>query len=1384
MKGEVRLNRLETSFAINFDHPTNRGALGLSPACSNLLGETDAFVSRNVFTSCTWTSRSRLVVGLRRNSEIRDIYGPDNGIQAGSTMFIRPGLIRRQTNSAPMPATEFEIKAPRPAPTVDFDLENPTIVPLCANAVVEALSPAGGGRGTGLVGTWKIVSIKDPQGNNARGVVRNATQDVLDFANRDNDDRILLEDSILAAGHEYTISLTMENEYSSVLERQVSFAVTSQRQPSVSFIRRPPPAVLSSSRTRFLAQVRLPSCDVNSSTPREFEFSFDWSVRDPDNTPLSVTNFLSADPRRLAIPPNTLLPFLSPYTVDFSVSAKPFNPVQDTLKANRTISVQVLPSSMTSVIRGGDRVVSTYSDLVVDGSDSFNPDTQLDLPGQWNIQLSYQWSCLFVDFNETSCSALLLSDSPTDLPILRLNASLLELTRQTIGVVEVAIRFNLEATSTLNRSQSDNDPHISSDESHVIITLLGDKTPSVSLEWRSPEATKVNPEDQISIQMNVDTGGSTEETENYWKMLEGELPQAQSLEDVIASDISSSLLLIEPNKLVPGISYVFEYSSAFVSSQSSAGSSVQIVVNTPPEGGVLQIVGPQTTIVSDITQVRLRAPGWQDEDRPLQYAFFASISGDIRDSIRLRDFASSPNVNTRIPTPTDENQNSVTMIVQVRDRLGAAATMSIVVEISQPKSEDRSAIAGTRVGDANDCLALSDFGCTVQAASGGFRILPVDEDSRRRFLGDDAEQTFNDLLDTLEDAVSVFEFSDIKDLVDTSGDIVGRTEFLTVANTNRTSNLLNTALTTSLARDPDDEDSVFADDYARGFVRVVSAMLNTVARESDEVKLRLSKMLTITGRNWMLTRDSTTSRTRTVAALFSQVPAFCDQVQSVSLIVRKARLGSKETVLSDNDLSGVGITTYERDNCSATARNTERFTSERALTSVTTESFSDTNDEGTIIVEEWVHSLFGKGGDIVAAGLNGAEADRQISQFERFLNDTLSPNGNALESPSSGISLITSKRRSLRSSLRQLTPLSFLKSGTISRPSHISRDVASKAAKVAVLNSEGENIQPGPDARLLLQLPLFPENFTLASIASIPGVLKEVQSLPSHEVTCPLSTDGEATSVSIKCVNSLSGTTKTETISCEPSKSLAQVRFTCGDSVLVPIIVRSSVSGTTRSWSDDTVQVSGFDGKVVQGVSSDVGEFTSTLLVVDTNPFAQVVWVAASPTPTPSATPSVSPSPSSSSSGTVSPSSSATATPSSSVTRSGTVSPSPPRTGTPSSTQTGTASQTPTSSSTSSGTLSPSSSVTVTGTAAPPPDPDQEDDSSELSADTIALIVSIVVVASALALYTFVIVYRYRTKKRALARGVEGADYAGRYRGLQGHDVLIEADEGEDLRVS
>ena len=1193
--------------------------MGISPACSALLGEiaeTEKLISRDVFTSCTWKSRSRLVVGLRRNSIIREIYGVDNGVQAGSIMFIRPGLIRRQTNSAPMPMTAFEIKDPRPAPKVDFQLDGPETVPLCADAVLEAVNPSGAGRGKGLVSTWKIISINDVQGDNARDVVRNVTQDVLDLANQNNLNRVFLDDSILAPGHEYTIALMMENEYASELEQQVTFSVTAQRQPTVQFIRRPLPSILSSTRARFLPQVRLPVCDSNASTARDFEFSFDWFIRDPTNTTLSVTAFLSADPRRLRIPSNTLFPFLAPYTVEFSVVAKPINPLQDTLRAHRTSTVQVLPSSITSLIRGGGRMVSTDSNFVLDGSDSFNPDSQIGMPDQWSMQFVYQWTCHFVYFNETSCGELLLSDSPTDLPILRINASQLELTRHTLGVLETVIQFNLETTSTLQREASDSDAHISSDTSHASITLIAGRAPSVLLEWRSPPSTKVNPENEISIQMSVNTGASTEETKSKWHILEGEFAHDQSLEDVLSSNISSPLLLIEPFRLVPGIKYVLEYSSSYVSSQVVTSSKIEILVNTPPEGGSFEMFDHPPGVVTDVTEIMLRAPGWQDEDRPLLYAFFASISGDVRDSFRLRDFTNSPTIGTRIPTPVDKDQDSVTLIVQIQDRLGASTTMSFVLDILQPDDEDRQAIADARADEAKDCLALSDFGCTVQTASSGFRVLSVDDDSRRRFL-EEAEQTFNDLLNTLEEALSTFEFSDIKDLIDTSGDIVRRTEFMTVANANQTANLLNTALTTSLARDPNDEDSWFADADARGFVRVVSAVLNTVAEESDQVKLRLSRMLTKTARNWMLTRDGTMPRSRSIVALFAEVPAYCDQLQSVSLIARKFYLGSKVTVLSANSLSGVGITTYERENCSLTPVSTEQFTSERALTSVTVQSFSDANEEGTVIIEEWVRSLFGKESDIVAAALNGVEAGRQISQLERFLNSTLSPDGNALQSSSSGISLLTSNSRSLRTSLRQLTSLDFFKTGSMYRPSHISRDVLSKTAKVQIVNSEGESIQPGIGSSLLIQLPLFPENFTLTTVPNIPSVLADAQSLPSHDVTCPMSMDGEPTSVSVNCVNSLSGVTKTETLSCESRKSPTQLKFTCGDSILVPIIVRSSSFGTTLSWSDDKVQVSGFDGMVIQGVSTEVGEFASTLFVVDTNPFAQIILVASSPTPSP-----------------------------------------------------------------------------------------------------------------------------------------------------------------------
>lgn len=105
--------------------------------------------------------------------------------------------------------------------------------------------------------------------------------------------------------------------------------------------------------------------------------------------------------------------------------------------------------------------------------------------------------------------------------------------------------------------------------------------------------------------------------------LKGNLHMISRWKMFLARISAPSLLLIEPFGLIPGVTYLLEYYSLYVSSQVITSSKIEILVNTPPECGVFEMFD-HPGVVTGVTEIMLGAPGWQDEDRQLLYAFLAT----------------------------------------------------------------------------------------------------------------------------------------------------------------------------------------------------------------------------------------------------------------------------------------------------------------------------------------------------------------------------------------------------------------------------------------------------------------------------------------------------------------------------------------------------------------------------------------------------------------------------------------------------------------------------------------------------------------------------------------------------------------------------------------
>ena len=502
-----------------------------------------------------------------------------------------------------------------------------------------------------------------------------------------------INNTILQGDTNYTFTVRMMNSYEQQVTYTGWFYKTGLPVPKIIVSGDSTQEVDYREHKYLQADATLSACP-GASTSLDFE----WSTEAEGVT----LNAKTVRTRRLFVEKNTLQPpnmdFDGVYSFDL-IGSDSTNP---TVFGTTQVQLQVLSSPVRAVIKGGDRVASLLQNLVLDGSDSTDPDDLL----QVSSEFVYTWSCATADGlscfeNEATGFAAgeqlgggTFSDGGASVTI--------EQGKLKLG----ALIFTLEVQKT---------PGPRVDTMSATIVVVSGQVPNVDITPR--EQSYVLPDDSLYIYATAAASpdGNGELTYRWYEeALENggsgliltslsDLPLGHS--GTITAESNSAHLVIGPGQLTGGQTYVF---SLEVTEQTPAGTNVavsrqQLFVNDAPSSGLTTLSPTQGYRMQTVYSARFE--GWLDDQRPLAY----SVS--TIDSMSKEAFLMTPQrsntLNFKLP-----DAGTVRLATDVYDSYGSSARAVFDVV-----NEDAPYGPNSAKGDLDAAVGTGDFASLSQVAT-------------------------------------------------------------------------------------------------------------------------------------------------------------------------------------------------------------------------------------------------------------------------------------------------------------------------------------------------------------------------------------------------------------------------------------------------------------------------------------------------------------------------------------------------------------------------------------------------------------------------------------------------------------------------------------------
>eukprot|EP00817_Percolomonadidae_sp_ATCC50343_P003376 CAMPEP_0117423020 /NCGR_PEP_ID=MMETSP0758-20121206/3750_1 /TAXON_ID=63605 /ORGANISM="Percolomonas cosmopolitus, Strain AE-1 (ATCC 50343)" /LENGTH=3099 /DNA_ID=CAMNT_0005206003 /DNA_START=235 /DNA_END=9531 /DNA_ORIENTATION=+ len=303
---------------------------------------------------------------------------------------------------------------------------------------------------------------------------------------------------------------------------------------------------------------------------------------------------------------------------------------------NQTVSITVTPAPMTAIVKGGNRVVSLSKAIVLDGSDSFDPDPTTGTK-------TYLWTC--TDSNANACPTL---PNPTG-PTLNLPANFFSTTGY----------HNFEFKITKGAQTS---------TAYTYIEFVNYNPPSLYL---SPLPAISVRSKELFVQAVLDGTNFANIDETYsWNVTVNGSP-ITNLGAIAFTPLNTREIGISANSFPFNATVKFELTA--VNSNGAAKASVTTRINTPISLGNID-VSPKTGVLFE-TEFTLSITA--NPNLKFSYGYYDGTN---------QIYMTSPISNNRYSFYLPYAGN-LTLFVEAYDKFGGSGLKTIIAKVTQPATD-------------------------------------------------------------------------------------------------------------------------------------------------------------------------------------------------------------------------------------------------------------------------------------------------------------------------------------------------------------------------------------------------------------------------------------------------------------------------------------------------------------------------------------------------------------------------------------------------------------------------------------------------------------------------------------------------------------------------
>ena len=270
------------------------------------------------------------------------------------------------------------------------------------------------------------------------------------------------------------------------------------------------------------------------------------------------------------------------------------------LSSARSVQVIVVPSAVVAVLsQGSTATVYQGSNLTLSAATSYD----MDKFGVTGIAagLSFRWTCAqSLPVISTTCSFTRSSGNSAQNLIIAAASSL------TVGTTSVVTVYVTSAGRTSTTS--------------ITVAVVSNDRPLVSVN-SSAIVGKVVPDRQLALsgQAYTTAGGYASWAVSDSSLNLTTLALTPSHNVVVSSGFSTMTLVLPANSLPPGSTLTFTLSCQSAKTGFSSSASLNVVINSPPQGGVFVVTPSRGYELTD--SFTFSASRWWDSDLPINYAF-------------------------------------------------------------------------------------------------------------------------------------------------------------------------------------------------------------------------------------------------------------------------------------------------------------------------------------------------------------------------------------------------------------------------------------------------------------------------------------------------------------------------------------------------------------------------------------------------------------------------------------------------------------------------------------------------------------------------------------------------------------------------------------------